>query len=50
MKIVVLGRLLDTFWQIVPSMYTYVDPHYSQPKEAGNDAKLNKVTWWKKFS
>jgi hypothetical protein len=48
MKIIVLRRLLDTFWQIVPSMYTNVDPHNSQPEKAGNDAKLNKVTWKKK--
>jgi hypothetical protein len=44
MKIIVLGRLLDTPWQVVPSMYTNVDPHHRQPKKAGNDAKLNKVT------
>ena len=45
MKIIVFGRLLDTFRQVVPSMYTYVDPHYSQPEKASNDTKLNKVTW-----
>lgn len=44
MKIIVLGRLLDTFWQKVPSMYTDVDPHYSEPEEAGNNAELNEIT------
>lgn len=26
-------------------MYTNVNPHYSQPEKAGDDAKLNKVAW-----
>lgn len=48
MNVIILRRLLDTFWQIMPSVNTNVNPHDSQPEKTGNDTKLDEVTW-KKF-
>lgn len=45
MKIIVLRCLLYALRQVVPGVYTYVDPHHRQPEEARDNAELDEVTW-----
>lgn len=44
MKIIVLCCLLYALRQVVPGVYTYVDPHHRQPEEARDNAELDEVT------